>query len=228
MKILWLFLAVPMLVVGCAPAIQVRVFSPGVQISVAHVPDVTGVVQVVWSSPSTDMSPMNGSGTVVAKRGPWSYIVTCRHVIRPLTLFGLTAIKEVVRADGEIAEIVVEDKEHDLALIRTKLPRPAKVYGLAETEIGRSVWSVGWVRLGLENEVLAPSVIHVQRGYVTMHTDRHICHNAGAGPGFSGGPVLNERAEVVGIIRAISGPAGGILGYAVRAKFVGDLLKVVN
>jgi len=233
MKLRWLFLAVPLMVVGCGlplSPVQVRVFSPGIHVDLMHTPDVSGVFQITWEIAIQNMPPASGSATVIG-RDPagWTYLVTANHCIDPLPLKGLSN-PVTIRVCGTKAEVWKRLPERDLALVRVR-GNPAvsagKVYGMAEVEVGEVVWCAARVPTPEVDRLPVPVLTYAHRGYVTMKESNYICHNAGARSGFSGGPVLDRDSCVVGIVLCIPYDARGIFCYAVRSKHVRQLLGAI-
>ena len=145
-----------------------------------------------------------GTGVIVADDGT---ILTADHVIA-----GGGSIT-VTFADGTVtsATVAAADVKMDIAdLSPVKLPQvvvPATLGGAAD--IGASVVAVG-NPLGLTDSVSAGVVSGLNR---TADTDTGkrtglIQFDAAVNPGSSGGPLLDSRGMVVGIVVAIADPDG--------------------
>jgi putative serine protease PepD len=145
-----------------------------------------------------------GTGVIVADNGT---IVTADHVIasgRSIT---------VTFADGTVANATVAsaDKAMDIAVLSpAKLPQvvvPATLGGAAD--IGASVVAIG-NPLGLTDSVSAGIVSGLNRTADTDTGKRSglIQFDAAVNPGSSGGPLLDSRGMVVGIVVAIADPDG--------------------
>src|ERR1700742_1596835 len=141
-----------------------------------------------------------GTGVIVADDGT---IVTADHVI------AAGGSVTVTFADGTVANASVAsaDKKMDIAeLIPAKLPKvvvPATLGGTAG--IGSSVVAIG-NPLGLTDSVSSGIVSGLDR---TADTDTGtrtglIQFDAAVNPGSSGGPLLDSRGMVVGIVVAIA------------------------
>jgi len=141
-----------------------------------------------------------GTGVIVADNGT---IVTADHVVA--TGGSVT----VTFADGTVtnASVASADKKMDIAeLIPARLPRvvvPATLGGAAG--IGSAVVAIG-NPLGLTDSVSSGIVSGLDR---TADTDTGkrtglIQFDAAANPGSSGGPLLDGRGMVVGIVVAIA------------------------
>jgi putative serine protease PepD len=145
-----------------------------------------------------------GTGVIVADDGT---ILTADHVVA-----GGGSIT-VTFADGTVANarVVSADKKTDIAeLSPARLPQvvvPATLGGGAD--IGASVVAIG-DPLGLTDSVSAGVVSGLDR---TADTDTGkrtglIQFDAAVNPGSSGGPLLDSRGMVIGIVVALAAPDG--------------------
>jgi S1-C subfamily serine protease len=144
-----------------------------------------------------------GTGVIVARDGT---ILTANHVIA-----GAKSIT-VTFADGTTARASVAsaDPKHDIAaLTPAKLPQvvvPADLGGGAD--IGSDVVAIG-NPIGLAYSVSSGVVSGLDR---TARTDNGqfsglIQFDASVNPGSSGGPLLDSRGVVIGIVVALANPA---------------------
>ena len=145
-----------------------------------------------------------GTGVIVADDGT---ILTADHVVAGAA--GIT----VTFADGTVANatVVAADKTTDIAeLSPVKRPQvvvPATLGGA--TDIGDAIVAIG-NPLGLTDSVSAGVVSGLNR---TANTDTGkrtglIQFDAAVNPGSSGGPLLDSRGMVVGIVVALADPDG--------------------
>jgi serine protease Do len=155
-----------------------------------------------------------GTGFIVDRSGK---IVTNWHVIEDAAS-GVIHMNDGRRLT-EI-EVLAIDKEHDLAILlaRAKDLRPLPLAkGLPEP--GEKVVAIGHPR-GLTNSISDGIVSAIRADGVR---DRQIQMTAPISPGNSGGPVLNERGEVVGVSQSIR-IDGQNLNFAVPVGYVKELL----
>jgi S1-C subfamily serine protease len=145
-----------------------------------------------------------GAGVVVNANGT---ILTSLHVVD-----GASSI-QVTFADGTRAAAVVDGAEpdNDTAVLRpASLPEvvvPAVLGGGAE--VGDEVYAVGHP-LGLTRTLTAGVVSALDRSIEVTpgRTLRDLIQfDAAVNPGNSGGPLLNEQAQVIGIVTALANPA---------------------
>jgi len=153
-----------------------------------------------------------GTGVIVNQDGS---ILTADHVVDHTTTIS------VVYSDGTRAnaEIAASDPAHDIAVLRPKkLPTvvvPA-VLGSAGVGVGLPVVAVG-NPLGLDDSTTSGVISALGR---SIHDDDGtersglIQFDAAVNPGSSGGPLLNQRGEVIGIVVALADPteAGYFIG----------------
>jgi S1-C subfamily serine protease len=145
-----------------------------------------------------------GTGVIVADNGT---IVTADHVIAAGGSITVTF------ADGTVtnASVATADKKIDIAeLIPARLPQvvvPATLGGTAG--IGAAVVAIG-NQLGLTDSVSSGIVSGLNRTADTDTGKRSglIQFDAAVNPGSSGGPLLDSRGMVVGIVVAIAAPDG--------------------
>jgi S1-C subfamily serine protease len=154
-----------------------------------------------------------GSGVIVTPDG---YLLTNQHVVQHADQVGITLID----GDSIAATVIAEDPSTDLAVLRAAgsgLP-VAPLAAQATLRAGQLVVAIG-NPFGFEATVSA-GVVSAQGRTLRAGDGRLIegivQHTAPLNPGNSGGPLVDARAEVVGINTAIISAAQGI-GFAVPA-----------
>ncbi len=135
-----------------------------------------------------------GSGVIIDKNG---YILTNNHIVEGSTLINVSL------ASGEEyeARLIGKDIKTDLALIKINSNRelPAAKLGNSEKlEVGEWVMAIG-NPYGLEETVTVGIVSAKGRVVGAGPYDNFIQTDSPINPGNSGGPLVNTRAEVVGI-----------------------------
>jgi S1-C subfamily serine protease len=162
-----------------------------------------------------------GSGFIVNTNGE---ILTALHVVA-----GASAIK-VVFADGTTSPATVSsaDSSDDTAALTTsKLPAVVipEVLGGGE-EIGDEVFAVG-NPVGLVGSLSAGVVSGLDRTFAPKgHTlNGLIQFDAAVNPGSSGGPLLNTKGQVIGIVEGLANPSGADnfagIGFAIPITSAG-------
>src|SRR5262249_17357 len=165
---------------------------------------------------TTSPSPEPGSGVMVKGRGS---ILTAYHVID-----GAAGIR-VVFADGtkSPATVVSSDPAHDIAVVKAEQPPevivPAVLGGGAQ--VGDDAYAVG-NPLGYFDSLSAGVVSGLDRSAKTSDgktLQGLIQFDAAVNPGNSGGPLLDRRGQVIGIVTALANPSrNGVfigLGFAI-------------
>jgi S1-C subfamily serine protease len=145
-----------------------------------------------------------GTGVIVADDGT---IITANHVIAN------AAAIVVTYADGTLtrATVLSANKQLDIALLApARLPRivvPATLGGAAA--IGAPVVAIG-NPLGLTDSVTSGIISGLDRSADTDQGKRSglIQFDAAVNPGSSGGPLLDGRGMVIGIVVALADPDG--------------------
>jgi len=147
-----------------------------------------------------------GTGVVIDASGQ---ILTSLHVVAGAERIG------VRYADGteSDAEIVGAQPENDLAVLRAAaVPEavpPATIASSDGLHLGDDVVAVG-NPFGIGHSVSAGVISGLERGHSTPDGETVLSNliqfDAAVNPGNSGGPLVNTRGEVVGIVTAIFNP----------------------
>jgi S1-C subfamily serine protease len=162
-----------------------------------------------------------GSGYIIDTDG---HIVTNNHVVD-----GATSLK-VTYSDGRQvdATVVGTDAFQDVAVIKVNGPVPATVaFGdSSQVRSGDSVVAIGSALGEFHNSVTNGIVSGTDRSLDTGQGYRLanlIQHNASISPGNSGGPLLNDKGEVIGMNTAVvrgNGTSAEGLGFAIASNTV--------
>ena len=171
-----------------------------------------------------------GQGTCFAihQRG---YLITNDHVISGSGRITIRGIHGDLQTRYD-AHVVARDVSNDIALLRladTTLKLPTPRYGIRSkgVEQGERVFAMGYPRAdALGEEVkLHEGLISARsgaRGDVSMYQV-----STPLNPGNSGGPLLDENGDLIGVIFAKSTVAEGA-GYARKASYLESFLANVD
>jgi hypothetical protein len=172
---------------------------------------------VVLVSGVTDEGKELGSGFIVSRDGK---IATNLHVIRNLHSGG------VQLASGEKFDsfsVLAFDERKDLAIVKIAGfdLTPATLGNSNTVQVGERVMTMG-SPLGLQGSVTTGVASSIRDdpfggGFKMIQTD------ASVNPGNSGGPLVNQRAEVVGIIRYKIGGTEN-LNFAIPINYLRGML----
>ena len=162
-----------------------------------------------------------GSGFVISADG---YVVTNNHVVERASEV------EVVMQDGERyqARVVGLDPKTDLALLKVEADGPLPYVELGDSDsarVGEWVVAVG-NPFGLGGTVTVGIVSALGRDINSGPYDDYLQIDAPINRGNSGGPLFNNRGQVIGVNSAIYSPTGGSvgIGFAIPSNMVRDIV----
>jgi S1-C subfamily serine protease len=166
-----------------------------------------------------------GSGFVVDEQGS---VVTNYHVVGESD--DITVSFSEDEEDAVEADVVGVDPSTDLALLDVDVPAsdltPLPFGELADVEVGDEVVAIG-SPFGLERTATAGIVSGLARqidapdGFAIRDA---VQTDALLNDGSSGGPLLNVRGEMIGVITQVVTGAGGGIGYAVPVDTVKEVI----
>lgn len=169
-------------------------------------------------------STAGGTGFFISNDG---YILTNNHIVE-------SAVKvrvNTLQGNEFTAEIIGTDSGTDLALLKIKGDNfPAVSLGDSETlKVGDWVLAIG-NPLGFAHTVTAGIVSAKGRqlsGMIDLPYQDFIQTDAAINRGNSGGPLVNIKAEVVGITSVIYTPTGGNIGigFAIPSQLAQKIVK---
>ena len=171
----------------------------------------------------------SGTGFAISSDG---YIVTNHHVVvdsKDIKVRGLNGNFSTTYN----AEIVVDDKINDLAIIKINDPGFTSLgiptYSLSNTtaDVGHSVFVLGYpLRATMGDEVkLTNGIVSSKTGFQGDITSYQI--SAPVQAGNSGGPVFNQDGKVVGIINSKHLGAENA-SYAVKINYLTNLIELLD
>jgi serine protease Do len=153
-----------------------------------------------------------GTGVVIDPRG---YILTNHHVVDGVRQINVT----LDGGQAYVAQLVANDRETDLAVIRIRTPQPLPTINLGTSRdlmTGETVIALGNA-YGYEHTVTSGIVSAQHRNVQVNETQQYldlIQTDASINPGNSGGPLMNLDGKMVGLNVAVRAGAQGI-GFAI-------------
>lgn len=170
----------------------------------------------------------SGSGVIIATDG---YIITNHHVIEDGATYEITMYDKRKLE----AELIGSDPTTDLALLKVDIRglKPVLYGDSDKVEVGQWVLAVG-NPFNLSSTVTAGIVsakarnINILRGSYSIES--FIQTDAVVNPGNSGGALVNEKGELIGINTAIISESGGYEGYsfAIPANLVRKVVRDIR
>ena len=189
---------------------------------------VTAAVTNINTLSASGYRVSSGSGVIISSDG---YIITNHHVVEDGSSFEVTLYDKRTLE----AELVGSDPTTDLALLKVSARnlKPIPYGNSDDVETGEWVLAVG-NPFNLSSTVTAGIVsakarnINILRGSYSIES--FIQTDAVVNPGNSGGALVNEAGELIGINTAIISESGGYEGYsfAIPSNLVRKVIRDIR
>lgn len=188
--------------------------------SVVYITTLDKVINL-WTMNVKEVPRGTGSGFVWDEQG---HIVTNYHVVAGAK----GAQVRLSDQRGYAAELVGASPEHDLAVLRIKMPgqkpAPLPLGSSADLQVGQKVLAIG-NPFGFDHTLTTGVISALNRsidGEDGNAIHRLIQIDAAINPGNSGGPLLDSAGRLIGVNTAIYSPSGASagIGFAVPADTV--------
>lgn len=200
--------------------------------AVVHVKNTTIVsvptsLQDLFTGRQTQRSQVGtGSGVIISPDG---YIITNNHVINDAREI------EITTNDNKIynAELIGTDEKTDIALLKIDADEDLPFIAFGDSDqakIGEWVLAVG-NPFNLTSTVTAGIISAKSRDLSGNYSQSFIQTDAAVNPGNSGGALVNENGDLIGINTAISSQTGSYIGYSfavpsnIARKVVEDIME---
>jgi hypothetical protein len=169
----------------------------------------------------------SGSGAIISPDG---YILTNNHVIEGASSLSV----ELTSGDRYPARVIATDPDRDLALIKVDA-RDLKAIPISAgraVQVGESVVSIGSPQ-GLVGTVSVGIITAVGRCVENLGLEDLYQTNAGIAQGSSGGPLIDQRGQLVGINVAVAISGGEHVpltefGFSIPIQYAQGLLSYVS
>lgn len=197
----------------------------------AELPLNAGIHQDVLAElPQSDELLCSGTGFFITDDG---YIVTNDHVVR-----GVHKVKIKHKLEIYDAEVIKTDQSADLALLKVNVSSSALPLSLnKEASLGDAVFTIGFPNVDLQG--IEPKFTDGRISSLAgMHDDPSEYQiSVAVQPGNSGGPLIDNNGQVVGVIVARindfavlrrSGTIPQNINYAIKASALREFLKPVR
>jgi S1-C subfamily serine protease len=177
--------------------------------------------------PDSGQKVSNGSGFIITRDG---FLLTNHHVVD-----GAARVRVKSKDEWKEARIIGEDRENDLALLKIAGEfSPVSFAQEKEAQSGQTLYTVGYPNIDLQG--LSPKVtkgiISSQKGFQDEPNNYQI--DASIQPGNSGGPVVDEKGDIIGVVVASLSSVNLLIkkgripqnvNYAIKKSYVLDFLK---
>ena len=150
------------------------------------------------------------------------YFVTSLHLVRNFENAYVSSAKDTTRFS---ARIILKDSLHDIAIIKVvdtlfqSFKSVPFIIKHADINIGEYVFTLGYSK---NDVVFNDGTVSSSTGYMDDSTAYQL--SIPANPGNSGGPILNNKGEVVGILLAKNLNSDNAT-YALKSNYIYDLVQ---
>ncbi|MDA3788903.1 MAG: tetratricopeptide repeat-containing serine protease family protein [Desulfobacula sp.] len=171
----------------------------------------------------------SGTGFIITKDG---YILNCHHVIE-----NADEIKIAVNGKTYLATLVRDDPNNDLALLKNNGSFPAIAFSSKRSaKMGQEVFTIGYPNPSLQgvNAKITKGIVNSLTGF---QDDLRLYQvSVPVQPGNSGGALLDENGNILGVIMAmldakttfkISGSLPQNVNYAVKSTYAQAMLDTL-
>jgi S1-C subfamily serine protease len=216
----------------------IRIKPENVDVILAHINELEKIIvkispsQPIHEPPEKQFFPV-GTGFIFSKE---NYIITNYHVVKNSG----SILTKFINGETVKAKVVAKDIRGDIAILKlTEVPpfsvAQIKLGDSSQSRMGEKVFTIGYPASNLmgERPKYSEGVINAMTGLKDDPAFFQV--SLPIQPGNSGGPLFNERGEVIGITTAsLSKLAIDAIGaipqnvnYAIKSSFIKNLLSTV-
>jgi S1-C subfamily serine protease len=176
----------------------------------------------MWCGVTVKKGKGHGSGFLVSDEG---HILTNYHVT------GTDTQLDVIFNNGQKyeAKVLRANPRYDLSLLKVELTEekeltPVHYFRESSSDIGSSVYVIGTPLKQELGQTMTQGVISAKRNVDDV---QYLQYDASVNAGNSGGPLINENGQLLGIVNAkLAGPTIEGINFAIPADVVSKALKV--
>lgn len=170
---------------------------------------------------SVNPAQVSGSGFLLTSDG---YFVTNNHIVQG----GDSVYVQSTKGEVYKARVVYTDPAYDLAFLQLcddsafrPMPSVPYIFDAQSSDLGERVYTLGYPR---EEIVYGEGYLSSGTGYRGDSTAYQVA--IGVNPGNSGGPLLNEKGNVIGIISGKQVTLDGV-SFAVKTNYLLEALSKI-
>lgn len=152
----------------------------------------------------------------------------CVQYLRPITVSWFNENKLVQQSPAHVSRW---SPKSDLAILKLAKPQtiaPLKLAPSSDLKIGTEHTTIGHpfgVQINFEDNLESDLLFNYTKGMVTkINGDKNFLTDMSISPGNSGGPVLTEKAEVIGVVSAkVVRQGAGSIGLVIHPQQIKEL-----
>ncbi|MBA3663691.1 MAG: trypsin-like peptidase domain-containing protein [Bacteroidetes bacterium] len=171
-----------------------------------------------------------GSGVIISSGG---YIITNHHVVENASKLVVDIVENSVKKEYK-AEVVSQDKDNDLAILKIKDERftnlPPIKYSFKENgqlDVGAMVFTIGYPHAltGMGKDAkFTDGKISAKTGYDGAINSFQ--STIAIQPGNSGGPVFNDAGQLIGVVNSTIRNTENV-AYTIKLNYIKNLIEVL-
>lgn len=177
-----------------------------------------------------DIAPSGFGSGLLIKGG---FVLTCWHVVD-----GAERISISAGGKDHVASVVQKDAANDIAILKVDDISDGVVINLSDdAQLGEKIFTLGYPHPDLQGSDVKFTTGSISSLTGIENNPRHYQISAAVQPGNSGGPLFDEKGNLVGIVAAkldalltleLTGDLPQNVNYAIKADYLKPLLKTVS
>lgn len=177
-----------------------------------------------------DLTLASGTSFAVSSSG---HIATNNHLVKNAEKIHIWGINGDFTTSHE-AKLVLQDEKNDLAILKVEVENsdsfshiPYQLLSESKSMVGENIFVLGYpLRATMGDEIkLTNGIVSSNSGYQGDITNYQV--SAAVQPGNSGGPLLDQEGQVVGIVSSKHLNAENV-SYAIKVTYLNNLLEMLE